>query len=78
MLDVTGDARDEIVLWDQNRVWIYTQDRPFKGKQDLRADPESGLQRVELSHERFAAELDGCEISLCQAYGAESLSALQA
>lgn len=26
--DVTGDSRDEIVLWDQQRVWIYTQDRP--------------------------------------------------
>ncbi|MBK5290564.1 MAG: hypothetical protein JJE04_02585 [Acidobacteriia bacterium] len=32
VLDVTGDARDEIVLWDQERVWIYTQDRPFTGK----------------------------------------------
>ena len=31
VLDVTGDARDEIVLWDQQRVWIYTQDRPFHG-----------------------------------------------
>ena len=29
--DLTGDARDEIVLWDQTRVWIYTADRPFKG-----------------------------------------------
>lgn len=29
--DLTGDARDEIVLWDQKRVWIYTQDRPFSG-----------------------------------------------
>jgi rhamnogalacturonan endolyase len=29
--DLTGDARDEIVLWDQERVWIYTQDRPFNG-----------------------------------------------
>ncbi|WP_145034824.1 hypothetical protein [Caulifigura coniformis] len=29
--DMTGDARDEIVLWDQDRVWIYTQDRPFTG-----------------------------------------------
>jgi hypothetical protein len=28
---VTGDARDEIVLWDRSRVWIYTQDRPFQG-----------------------------------------------
>ena len=32
VLDVTGDARDEIVLWDQQQVWIYTQDRPFTGK----------------------------------------------
>ena len=29
--DVTGDQRDEIILWDQGRVWIYTQDRPFTG-----------------------------------------------
>lgn len=29
--DLTGDARDEIVLWDQARVWIYTQDAPFAG-----------------------------------------------
>jgi hypothetical protein len=32
VLDVTGDARDEIVLWDQEQVWIYTQDRPFEGR----------------------------------------------
>jgi hypothetical protein len=31
VMDLTGDARDEIVLWDQTRVWIYTQDRPFTG-----------------------------------------------
>lgn len=31
VLDLTGDQRDEIVLWDQDRVWIYTQDRPFTG-----------------------------------------------
>jgi rhamnogalacturonan endolyase len=31
VLDVTGDQRDEVVLWDQDRVWIYTQDRPFTG-----------------------------------------------
>ncbi len=30
--DLTGDPRDEIVLWDQHQVWIYTQDRPFAGK----------------------------------------------
>ncbi|MGH9666390.1 MAG: hypothetical protein ACRD9L_18335, partial [Bryobacteraceae bacterium] len=32
VLNLTGDARDEIVVWDQKRVWIYTQDRPFTGK----------------------------------------------
>jgi len=30
--DLTGDPRDEVVLWDQERVWIYTQDRPFRGE----------------------------------------------
>ena len=30
-LDLTGDARDEIVLWDLDRMWIYTQDRPADG-----------------------------------------------
>jgi rhamnogalacturonan endolyase len=28
VVDLTGDPRDEIVLWDQQRVWIYTQDGP--------------------------------------------------
>lgn len=28
VLDLTGDCRDEIVLWDQQRMYIYTQDRP--------------------------------------------------
>jgi hypothetical protein len=32
VLDVTGDARDEIFLWDQDRVFIYTQDAPFRGE----------------------------------------------
>lgn len=30
--NLTGDARDEIVLVDPKRIWIYTQDRPFTGK----------------------------------------------
>jgi rhamnogalacturonan endolyase len=32
VLNLTGDPRDEIVLWDQQRVWIYTQNRPFAGR----------------------------------------------
>jgi hypothetical protein len=31
VIDLTGDGRDEIVLWDPQRIWIYTQDRPFSG-----------------------------------------------
>ena len=30
--DLTGDQRDEVILWDTREVWIYTQDRPFTGK----------------------------------------------
>lgn len=26
VLDITGDARDEIVVWDPYEVWVYTQD----------------------------------------------------
>ena len=31
-LDLTGDPRDEIVLWNPDRLWIYTQDRPLGGR----------------------------------------------
>jgi hypothetical protein len=29
--NVSGDERDEVIVWDQQEVWIYTQDRPFEG-----------------------------------------------
>ncbi|MGH9844345.1 MAG: hypothetical protein ACREEM_36950 [Blastocatellia bacterium] len=32
VLNVTGDERDEIIVWDAEAVWIYTQDRPFIGQ----------------------------------------------
>jgi hypothetical protein len=33
VLDITGDCRDEIITWDQNEIWIYTQeDMPKKGR----------------------------------------------
>ncbi len=31
VMNLTGDPRDEIVLWDQEEVWIYTQGEPFEG-----------------------------------------------
>jgi rhamnogalacturonan endolyase len=31
VLNVTGDERDEIIVWDAGAVWVYTQDRPFTG-----------------------------------------------
>jgi len=33
VLDITGDCRDEIVVWDPYEIWVYTQsDNPKKGK----------------------------------------------
>ena len=33
VLDITGDCRDEIVVWDPHEIWVYTQDdNPKKGK----------------------------------------------
>jgi hypothetical protein len=29
VMNLTGDPRDEIILWNQEEVWIYTQDEPF-------------------------------------------------
>lgn len=31
VLDLFGDARDEVVVWDAKEMWIYTQDTPFTG-----------------------------------------------
>jgi rhamnogalacturonan endolyase len=33
VLDITGDCRDEVVVWDPYELWIYTQhDNPKKGR----------------------------------------------
>jgi rhamnogalacturonan endolyase len=32
-LDLTGDARDEIITWDPEAIWIYTQAEEFNGKE---------------------------------------------
>lgn len=33
VVDLTGDARDEIVVWDPSEIWIYTQsDNPRSGR----------------------------------------------
>jgi hypothetical protein len=33
VLDITGDCRDEIVVWDPGEIWVYTQDdNPKPGK----------------------------------------------
>ncbi len=30
--DLTGDPRDELIVWDTEWIYIYTQDQPFTGK----------------------------------------------
>lgn len=33
VMDLTGDCRDEVVVWDPNELWVYTQsDSPKSGK----------------------------------------------
>jgi hypothetical protein len=33
VLDITGDCRDEVIVWDPNEIWVYTQDdSPKKGR----------------------------------------------
>lgn len=32
VLDLLGDARDEVVVWDSKEMWFYTQDTPFTGE----------------------------------------------
>ena len=32
VLDLLGDARDEVVVWDSKEMWFYTQDTPFIGE----------------------------------------------
>jgi rhamnogalacturonan endolyase len=33
VLDITGDCRDEVVVWDPYEIWVYTQDdNPIQGK----------------------------------------------
>lgn len=30
VLDITGDCRDEVVVWDPQEIWVYTQDDGIK------------------------------------------------
>jgi hypothetical protein len=32
VINITGDPRDELVVWNTEEVWIYTQDSPFAGE----------------------------------------------
>lgn len=39
-VDLTGDNRDEIVTWDVDSIWIYTQDPAFAPAQDKIYQPQ--------------------------------------
>lgn len=43
-LDLTGDARDELIVWDSQEIWIYTQDSPSP-------QPVTASKRNSLSNE---------------------------
>jgi len=46
VLDITGDERDEIVVWDLKSLWVYTQDR---------AKPESGKTYLPIKYPHYNA-----------------------
>lgn len=35
VMDITGDCRDEIVVWDPGQLWVYTQDDGILNSSDL-------------------------------------------
>ncbi|WP_321301929.1 hypothetical protein [uncultured Sphaerochaeta sp.] len=35
VLDVTGDERDEIIVWDRKELWVYTQDREQPEREEM-------------------------------------------
>jgi len=37
-IDITGDQRDELFLWDSQTMYIYTQDAPFAGEKIAAAE----------------------------------------
>ena len=57
--NLTGDARDEIVLWDQTRVWVDTQDRPFTGSRIYQPVRNPNYNELQLPRERVVARMAG-------------------
>ena len=55
VLDITGDCRDEVVVWDSSEMWVYTQDDNPKAGKTLFPDQERSLQLLELSGHGFFA-----------------------
>lgn len=39
VMDLTGDNREEIIVWDRKEMWIYTQDRAMKATEKGIYDP---------------------------------------
>ncbi len=64
VLDLTGDERDEIILWDEKRMYIYTQDNILKS--DRRYVPikypnyNGSNYRGEFSYPRWIDNLPEC------------------
>ena len=59
VLDLTGDARDEIVAVEPAAGLDLHAGPAVHGQADLRARAQPGLQRVELSHQRLRTALGG-------------------
>jgi len=59
-VDLTGDARDETAVWDHERLWIYTRDRPGRsGDPGVPAAAAAASQHVEPPGAGLAAAMGG-------------------
>jgi len=51
-IDLIGDARDEIVLWDTDEIWIYTQDGAVSNNEAFRP-----IRRAHYNMSNYRAQL---------------------
>ena len=62
--DLSGDARDELLVWNQDNLWIYTQDDNPRMGRTYNPDRIHSLQPFHERDEHFQAWLVKCNYCL--------------
>lgn len=56
VLDITGDCRDKVVVWDPEEIWVYTQD---DGPRDGRLNKLTRNSQSNVSNYQATVSLPG-------------------